>query len=92
MLTSALLRLGGRPRTELACRDTLEVWTRRPRSARRPNYWGLQGTTSYTIGRAAPDTPATGFRRRGDFFAGDGRGLVEDAGVATLPAKRANCA
>ena len=54
--------------------------------------WEVQGTTSYTIGRAAPLTPPTGFRRRGDFFVGDGRGLVEDAGVATLPAKRANCA
>ena len=53
---------------------------------------GVQGTTSYTIGRAAPLTPATGFRRRGDFFGGDGRGRAEDAGVATLPAKRANCA
>ena len=51
-----------------------------------------QGTTSYIIGRAAPLTPATGFKRRGDFFAGDGRGRVDDAGVATLPAKRANCA
>ena len=53
---------------------------------------GKDKTTAYHIGRAAPLTPAAGFRRRGDFFAGDGRGRVDDAGVATLPAKRASCA